>query len=404
MVKAALRLSLTPLLLGALACAHTPPEQARVSEVGLVYYQESYGQCRLSFRELSTTLVARHPGAEITVLPVPTERGSDLTIDALYVPAPDPRALLLLTSGIHGVEGFTGSAVQQLFLNEFITGYLDQGVSVLVVHAINPYGFRYLRRVTEHNVDLNRNFSHDDALHDSLNEGYVEVEGLLNPKKKVSMLGEDVVFPLKAIFNIALKGMANLRQAVLQGQYEFPKGLYFGGERAEPQRDLLQPLFEEKIRDHDKILLVDLHTGFGERGKLHFFPNPVKEPERVQAMKQIFKGHEIDFGDSDDFYTVTGAFSDFVAALAPREKIFVPMTFEWGTLDSQTTMGSIKSIHNMILENQGQQFGYSSEADRREAQRRFREMYYPSSPRWRARVMEQARDQFSVLAKRLTAL
>jgi hypothetical protein len=39
------------------------------------------------------------------------------------------------------------------------------------------------------------------------------------------------------------------------------------------------------------------------------------------------------------------------------------MVFEFGTLDSQTTMGSIKSLHNLIVENQGVHHGYKTKKD-----------------------------------------
>ena len=385
-----------------LACAHQP-ETAPLTPAVLTYFQDSYAESRAAFRELAVELQRRHQGTEITVLGVPSEVERDLTIDLLYAPAAGPGRLLVLSSGVHGVEGFVGSAMQQLFLVEQIDSYLARGISVLLIHSVNPYGFSQLRRVSENNVDLNRTFDTGDELFKTKNEGYVEVSGLLNPTSKVSMFGEDQVFLLKAIFNIALKGMANLRQAVLQGQYEEEHGLYFGGRSAEPQRHLLEPMLLERFAQHEKILMIDLHSGYGERGKLHLFPTQVADEERRADIERLFKGYRIDFGDSDDFYTVTGDFTGYVGKLMPESKLFVPMTFEFGTLDSQTTMGSIRSIHNMILENQGFHHGYESEADRVEVKRRFREMYYPSSPRWRRAVVLQSQELFGVVAERFAA-
>jgi hypothetical protein len=63
------------------------------------------------------------------------------------------------------VEGFCGSGVQVFALHDQEWRDLAhaEGVAVLYIHALNPYGFSHLRRATHENVDLNRNF-HDFSL------------------------------------------------------------------------------------------------------------------------------------------------------------------------------------------------------------------------------------------------
>jgi hypothetical protein len=73
-------------------------------------------------------------------------------------------------------------------------------------------------------------------------------------------------------------------------------------------------------------------------------------------------------------------------------------------MDSQTTMGSVKSVHNMIIENQGFHYGYKTKDDEIEVKKRFREMYYPSSDGWRSEVIRQAREIFPLAVKRYQAL
>jgi len=63
------------------------------------------------------------------------------------------------------------------------------------------------------------------------------------------------------------------------------------------------------------------------------------------------------------------------------------MLFECGTLNSLTTLGSVKSIHNRILENQGNRFGYHTHEDSLRVMKHFMEMYNPSSETWRSKVM-----------------
>ncbi len=65
---------------------------------------------------------------------------------------------LVLVSGTHGVEGFCGSASQTGLLREGQIKAYAERLRVVLVHAHNPYGFAWLRRVNEDNVDLNRNY------------------------------------------------------------------------------------------------------------------------------------------------------------------------------------------------------------------------------------------------------
>ncbi len=90
----------------------------------------------------------------------------------------EPESLLLLISGTHGVEGLAGSGCQVGVLLDELHGALPAGGGALLIHALNPHGFAWLRRGNEHNIDLNRNgldFRGPlpanpayDALHDAL--------------------------------------------------------------------------------------------------------------------------------------------------------------------------------------------------------------------------------------------
>ena len=54
-----------------------------------------------------------------------------------------------------------------------------------MVHAINPHGFAWSRRVTEDNVDLNRNFV-DHAQPYPSNPGYEELRAAICPATRSS--------------------------------------------------------------------------------------------------------------------------------------------------------------------------------------------------------------------------
>ena len=64
----------------------------------------------------------------------------------------------------------------------FLTACLPipAGVRVVLVYAINPHGFAWLRRVTEDNVDLNRNWNRNGRS-PAPNAGYAELHPVRCP-------------------------------------------------------------------------------------------------------------------------------------------------------------------------------------------------------------------------------
>jgi len=370
----------------------------------LGYFQESYEMSRDRFRSLSSEIKKRINRTQISRLPVSSHIDGDLTIDLCYIPALKKSRLIIISCGVHGVEGFAGSAVQRMLMREILPKVDLENTGIFLIHGMNPFGFKYVRRVTENNVDLNRNCDVDRALFSIKNEGYSSLVDFLNPEKKLDMGSmENRLFFIRAGIKILQKSMKNLRQSILQGQYEFEKGIFFGGKDFEPQAISIKTALADTISDYDAIFGIDIHSGWGARNKLHLFPNPVENQNVRSAMEKIFEGYQIDWGNTEDFYTTTGDFSDFIGKIIPG-KYYLPMSFEYGTMDSHTTIGSVKSLHNMIIENQGFHYGYKTKDDEIEVKKRFREMYFPSSDEWRSEVIRQAREIFPVVIKRYQAL
>jgi hypothetical protein len=369
------------------------------------YFSGTYEESRASFMEASLDLESLFDSVDVFRQQVPGKPGDDLTIDFCYLPpAGEKSKLLILTSGIHGIEGITGSAVQRMFMDRIKENGHYEETGILFVHAMNPYGFKYLRRVTGNNVDLNRNWDTDPSLFNTENMGYHDVYTLLNPEGKANSDNlKNRFFLLVAIERLVKESIQSLRQAILQGQYEYPEGLYFGGRDFEPQVGLVTPIFKKYAAEYETVVNIDLHTGYGELGTLHLFPNPVENPEVKKAMQQIFEGYTIDFGDSEDFYTINGSFSDYIGLILPG-KLYVPMIFEFGTLNSQTTLGSIHSLHNMILENQGFLHGYKNDKVKEKIAGRMMEMYNPTSESWRAKVLTDSREALEKTLMQMEAM
>ena len=78
---------------------------------------------------------------------------------------------------------------------------------------------------------------------------------------------------------------------------------------------------------------------------------------------------------------------------------YLYMDFEWGTMDSQKTFGSIKSIQRMINENQGFQYGYKNEKQEQKVKKAVLKSYYPASDAWRSEVINSGRDMLKLVLK-----
>ena len=96
---------------------------------------------------------ARAAGLPVESLPhpLPGREGEALAMDVARDGSPDAGRVLIVSSACHGVEGYCGSGVQVAMLQdaEWRARAAAAGVAVVFIHALNPYGFSWLRRVNE---------------------------------------------------------------------------------------------------------------------------------------------------------------------------------------------------------------------------------------------------------------
>ncbi len=169
---------------------------------------------------------------------------------------------LLVSSGTHGVEGFCGSGCQNALLESGVLQALPADMAVVLVHALNPFGFAHLRRVNEDNVDLNRNFiAHDTH---PANPAYDEVHPLLVPADwggPAKQAADQAIFQL-----IATRGQRALQEAVSGGQYTHPDGLFYGGRGPVWSNTTWRRIVREHAGGAREVIAIDLHSGLGPSG------------------------------------------------------------------------------------------------------------------------------------------
>jgi hypothetical protein len=361
------------------------------------FFKETYEASRDQFLRNIEELKISVPNLKHQAHAISSQVTQGLFTDSLYLPPPSGKTdrLLVILSGTHGVEGYVGSALQNIFIQENFWQKRDENLGILLVHALNPYGFKLNRRVSESNVDLNRNFDTSAALFALKNDGYHLVASLLNPTARAGSGWIDRgIFYAKSLLAIAQHSMDSLRRAILKGQYDTPQGIYFGGKTFEPQKDMLEKILLEVAPGYKQVLFVDIHTGYGERGRLHLFAD--QDPALDDKyLSQVFAGLPLDYDSKEDFYKATGGIVVYGAKLFIDRARYAGIVFEFGTLDSQTTKGSLDSLYRMVRENQMHQHGFQSPESQEKIKNLFSDMFNPRDPIWQEAVAKQFREYLS---------
>lgn len=208
---------------------------------------------------------AEAAGATITSYPHPLKGpgGQALATDVAWCGSPDAQRVLVAISGTHGVEGYYGSTCQSEWLFELAARQLPDGVAVLMVHLINPWGTAWVRRVNEDNIDLNRNYV-DFSEPLPLNSRYEAIHEIYTCRD-FDGPGRRQADQLLAA-QLDSIGSAEYHAIVGAGQYVHPDGLFYGGTEATWSNRTLRSIAERFLRPAQIAIAFDLHTGAGAFG------------------------------------------------------------------------------------------------------------------------------------------
>ena len=353
------------------------------------YFPCDYFAARSAFR-----VRAAHIEHTTHKIAAPGPNGEVLSIDSAYLGNPAPRQLMIITSGIHGVEGYAGSALQQLWLAELSSEFpIDTGV--LLVHALNPYGFAHNRRVNEHNVDLNRNalatFPGPD------NPSYRSLNTWLNPTSPAPRLDD---FVWRALPLLMRHGRAALAQVIAAGQYEFPQGIFYGGHKREPSLAIFADLLAApRFANVERVVHLDLHTGLGRYGHYQLL---LEELPATREFELLTRGLGAQAVKSDHASNATHYSAHGILPTLTRRAFLnaftLAATIEFGTFGPATLLRILRA------ENRAYHYGvhYSGGAARiREA---LRDALAPHNPAWRKSVIAGGRQLFTQLQNILEEL
>lgn len=351
----------------------------------LRFFSASYGEARKKFLD-----ACRQAGAAVESMQNTHANGpfgEPLYTDVGRIGPEDAAGLLVLVSGTHGNEGFCGSAVQTGLLREDLHERLPDGVGVLMVHAINPYGFAHVRRVTEGNVDLNRNFR-DHATAPRDNPAYESVHGFLCPSDL--MAGKSRYDAERDAF-IDAHGATAYQAAVTGGQYAHADGLFYGGTAPVWSNITFRDVLARHAKGLTAAALIDFHTGLGPYGHGEAIGQGGGE---TRALAQSWFGDVCYTEDGSSVSApITGnVLGVFQATVDARHAAGIAL--EFGTRDVMYVLEALRADNWLYLH------GEVESEEGRAIKAHIMDALYPEEDPWKEQVWDQGRAMVErVLAK-----
>ncbi|MDD2658422.1 MAG: DUF2817 domain-containing protein [Methylococcales bacterium] len=186
--------------------------------------------------------------------------GEALFTDTVWIGPEDAARVVVLIGGTHGVEGFAGSAIETDALSLLAGGQvvLPADTATLMVHALTPWGYAWLRRCDADGVDLNRNVV-DFSGPLPENAGYEALKPAL-------LLSDAQQRKLAFAEFEQAHGRVALEKAISGGQYCDPGGPFFGGLAPAHGRLVVEDLIRKYSLQQRDLAVIDLHTGLGSFG------------------------------------------------------------------------------------------------------------------------------------------
>ncbi len=299
------------------------------------YFSDNYAEARKKFLSAATDNGTQVETKLNQVASSPD--GQELATDICYLGPDKPDRVLLVSSGNHGAEGYCGSAVQTGLLCGKISEKLQSDTGLFLVHALNPYGFAYDRRVNEDNVDLNRNFI-------DFSNGVPESTDFLNardcfyPESWADSDWDSIEKKIKEA--IEKYGELNFQKSISSGQYSHSEDPFFGGTQPTWSRKVWEEIIDRVLSYTELIVHLDIHSGLGPSGELERIL-PVQEKGIAYDRAAKWYGEELLNCPAFATSSSPKVAGDLTSALTRRCPAAVALGLEFGTVNLQEMLLSV---------------------------------------------------------------
>jgi hypothetical protein len=164
-----------------------------------------------------------------------------------------------------------------------------------------------------------------------------------------------------------------LRQIVAEGQYDYPRGIFFGGHNVGRSTAIIQTNILKWVQGRH-VVHLDLHSGLGKHGKFKLLV-PGKRSQTELKHYSTFLGPEIELlgGDQGIAYKTKGDFGHFMLSIAQTVDYHFFFA-EFGTYSG------VRVLRALRAENQAHFFGSNSNIVSERARAELLECFCPISP------------------------
>lgn len=359
------------------------------------YFPLTYENSRGRFNQSLELLTSNWPDARLEHHPLSSH--PELSMDWMWAEPQKRENLIILSTAEHGIEGYVGSAMQYLFMQEFIPRLNPENTGVLLIHALNPWGMAHFERYNENHVDLNRNFIADGNYDKAYNPDYTQLARLILPRRRIGWVsGETLLFGVNLLVTLARHGSSFIREGTLKGQYRDPQGVYFGGDVRQEETDVMMALLKKAFMGYKSILHLDMHTGYGPRYQMSMVNSPLEPLSSAEAAAK-FNYPLVVKTNPEEFYTIKGDMIDYDYHIHeteyPDRELFAT-SFEFGTFGDSLLAG-IRSLRAEVMDNQLSVHGARNETIAAQVRREFKALFYPDEKQWQDKALEDARQAFT---------
>lgn len=343
------------------------------------YFSSSYAQARDKFLQSALSAGAtienfRFPGVGAD--------GAPLYMDVAVIGPEDAESAIVLASGTHGVEGFAGSAVQTGLFREEIAERLPKNMRMVMIHAVNPYGFAHRRRFNEDNVDLNRSFVDHSTPHPE-NPGYEVLAEVLLPKSL--SFWDTTRARLKLFWYRLTEGKLQLRKAISQGQFTHPEGLFFGGNAPTWSGETLSTIVTKNLAHAKNVVFIGVHTGLGEYGAAEVIMN-------VSSESPAYRRAQMCWGDRvrTTWYSesvsvdLRGTVKLAIPEMLPQSEV-TAASLEFGTFPPAEVFWALRA-ENWLHHRGGPDY-----SKREEIKAELLRVFYPNEDAWKQSVWTEGK-------------
>lgn len=306
--------------------------------------------------------------------------GELLFTDVAYLGERTASKVLVILSGTHGVEGQFGSTCQAEWLSANNPFQIPSDTAVVLIHLINPWGTAWSRRVNEDNVDLNRNFI-DWNVNIPRNDKYAELhDAFVCPEWDGP--GRDRADQKLSQARTAAGGHAGIAATVEAGQYDFPDGMFYGGNGPAWSNRTLNDILRTFVSAASDVVVFDLHTGAGPYGYPALLSVAEEDHDGLNWGRNTY-GHALSIvmtgrgatTDTGIAATATGYVSAAVRKALPNSRV-LPLVIECGTLEGPTVMEAVQADNWLHL------FGNLESPLGQKIKKTLTTAFIPQDPEW----------------------